>query len=1603
MPPRKKTRGTLKRSSSDSADEDNGNPKRPRADVGGDATSHISLDTAAAPRARKPITYKSKARQKAGLGVTSPPRLTNFGFNVENKPKHGRALFHLSPSPRAKAKRSKVFASPKASRRKSRGGANTNAETSRVGVTVDEEEQRPKSSNSIGTLGEHEDEADQPRPLPTLPAIRPIEGPGLEIRTPLVGRVIPTLQSLSKRAQATPVPLFAATPRRPSSHLPVADDDNNPPLSPTKFDGIPIFAPTPSHAPLVPSTPAHKPRSVPIFTPSLHRTREDSPTKKSPAVFAPTENLFASVTTPAHPNTLPTAPPKLPTFSAALPASDIPETPTTKGRSLPTFTPKLLFPPPMVEEEPRERAPVPRVSKPPVFGGVLEGEEEATPRASRQVEQPKQEPETRLEESEAKQVEETAPKQIEEPETQPEEEPADISMADLFDNTTLEFTPRSERILTGQQGFFANPDVELECIPSSQPSERVESSQPAEQVKTSQAETKTSPLLSARVMRSRSRSASVSASGSTARRGSVAPSRAASVGLSRAGSQAPQAKPPSQAPSPIPENEAVVPKSRENSVSPKKRSRSRSVVVEVEIPIPATTTPRSASLSLTPLVTDKPTLTTLKSQAQSRTTSMDEYRMSQTASMMMDTPGEGNTPPVFPGPDLMDPETSPLSSLPDDMSFGFMNHGDTTAGDTTMRDAGDATVCQDQDVDTSMQLRDSAAAPVSPPVSPPAPTSPVSSLPASPRKRPLPSSSPTHPEEAGAPGDVMVPISDVAAPMPIFPGSRSRSSSLTSLSDLSDLPNDYEDKPMDIEEAVTTATTSTEPKQSMIPVAKRPGTPGPGPAPTPGKTKTPFGARTGTEAANGATPGLSRNAVGMGLASVKKSGIPTPGPAKNGTLASSSKPVGSSASAATLGLGKPTVASRSTLAARTRTGATKARSLAAPTASTAAKTRAKVVTAPPPPRSRITSFMKPNSTANRPPLSSSSAIVPPTAPAGANPSPRKGQSKDDSDLPGPRRSMISQDTQASLSSLSSALEKLARPSLGSSRPGFPPRPGTSMGFAPPPRPGSSLGFAEKRAGDHGLGSSTGPGASKPMLKAPSASMAKGKAKAKDETGDDATYEESNKKANDDPNAPLQSCVIFVDVRTAQGEDAGSLFVDMLKGLGAKIVSRPTPTTTHIVFKSGHQSTLTKYKLYDDPQPFLVGIAWVVQCVERRERVDEEAFRVKTDEVSALDLKRRRKAELPHQMQFMARDPNPSGPKFGSMSAEASAVSKSLEASAAEVMQDAELAAERGKQRVQQKLFPRVSYGSSANFDHRIGLRRGRASYSDILAATDDAVRVFEARGVRVCAVGGLACKLEGNTRTPNDVDLLVLDTTSSQEQIKQILVNANPKFYLISARDPTATYKVLWYCTAQGIRVKVDLLQPGIMSIPDFSPDLIQYKQYLTHRIPVAPFGLVLLLKLQAWEQHKQSREERYFTKHHTDARDINYLLPLAITAGVTCDYLPSDFRREARRRVRSYVESHPSSKEHWAKIKLRTSDRAGTQAPAVTSSRVRSSHEPPRTTATPKAETVETSINALADSISRLRIHQNRLRALDSGRTEAIRETASRLAKPHVSSASLF
>ncbi|QRW12707.1 PTCB-BRCT domain protein [Ceratobasidium sp. AG-Ba] len=1311
MPPRKKAaRGTLKRSSSDGPElEDMGSePKRQRADVPAVSTSHITLNNSPAHRARKPVTYTSKAtkaRQKSRVSGGSP-KITHF-FNAENKPKAGRALFHLSPSPRSKAKaKSKLFGSPKASLKRRGSKASASANNSRMDISVDQPELEedeeitapapgrllpvstpPRPSSADNALDEHDEQDDQPAPLPFLSPVKPIEGPGLEIRTPLKGRIIPaSIQSLSKRvarADGPSIPLFAATPRVFPSEIPEQLTDD----SPTKSRTAPVFAPAPTPV-MVPSTPAPKNNSVPSFAPSAQRvptvTEEGSPTKRPAPVFGPTparpppslrreedskaihRPLFApadSVTTPAHhAQTLPAAPPPLPTMSSAVPETTIPDTPTAQRRT-PTFAPGLLFPPPDQANGGNQKA---KVSRAPIFGVLDEGEEEGTPRTAKLDSVPEQnETKSKAEKNE-------------------DQEGANISMEDIFATAMV---PSMDQLGLSEANLATPSAPANEPIASTSTDTLgplVSLNGPVLTEEPASVSAASGPSV---VTRSRSRSASAS--------GSV-PLQASTKAGSRAGSVSATSRTGS------------VSNSRANSVSAPARPGSR----------------RGSNISLPPLVTDPVTLSRTNSLDQSNPNPLShlQYRISQTAAAMMDTPGE-EIPSAFPdagGGNATDDDgnisTSPLSSLPEEMSFDMLGVGDKTAGDSTMKN-GDETVREGDDTiqnedttmrdpDRSMSMRDPRQTIFSPSSSLPAPTSPVSSV---------------HGDTAMDEDAVIdvVGLSSPPRPLPrpeVIPHSPGAStSSLTSID------TDTE------EEAQEKA-----PAKSMIPVPKRPLTPG-GDVGGPAKKQNGIapGPNKAESTKNGIAPGPTKQAP-------SRSGT-TPAPTRNGTIPASAKatarvpptpiraPTGPPArpshaptnaaesSTSGLGIGKPSTA-KAGMGTRTRTSISRtARSLAAPTASTAAKTRAKVVTAPPPPRGRITSFMKPNA----PTRVVSTTMAPPPIPASGSKTPHKGMSKDDSDIRGPRRSMISDDTQASLSSLSNALEKLARPSFGSAststRPGeIPPRPGTSMGFSS--RPSSSMGFTRptkpgpsasgsrpaqpaggiKRTADpvagKGLKSSTGAETTK--VGGTTSVLGKGKGKAKDgdtsRNDDDAEYGDGKKlKAKDDPNAPLRSCAIFVDVRTAEGEDAGSLFCDMLRDLGAKIVSRPTPSTTHFVFKSGHQSTLTKHKLYDDPKPFLVGIGWVVECVEKREHVGEERFAIKTDEVSALDLRERRKSQLPHQMQDMARDPNPNGPKFGTVSAEAAAVAKSLEASMAEVEREAEAAAERSKKRAQQKLFPRV--------------------------------------------------------------------------------------------------------------------------------------------------------------------------------------------------------------------------------------------------------------------------------------------------------------------------
>ena len=213
-----------------------------------------------------------------------------------------------------------------------------------------------------------------------------------------------------------------------------------------------------------------------------------------------------------------------------------------------------------------------------------------------------------------------------------------------------------------------------------------------------------------------------------------------------------------------------------------------------------------------------------------------------------------------------------------------------------------------------------------------------------------------------------------------------------------------------------------------------------------------------------------------------------------------------------------------------------------------------------------------------------------------------------------------------------------------------------------------------------------------------------------------------------------------------------------------------------------------------------------------------------------------------------------------------------------------------------------------------------------------------------CAVyGSLACFLYGNLREPNvcafpstnialadrfnlqDVDILVLPpphSVISVEKLKLAIEHLDPiHFYLIPSKRPRATYQVLYYrlndASIQTVSTscKVDLVFPGTLHLPALPTTRIFWDEGL----PLIPFSLLLLQKLQGWDDHRVSGEEVKRLKQITDAKDIQGLLELSGMVSLRFSRPWSDrllfdeqFEMLSRGRVRLYCFMFPEWAEHW-------------------------------------------------------------------------------------------
>ncbi|KAF5328929.1 hypothetical protein D9758_016816 [Tetrapyrgos nigripes] len=283
--------------------------------------------------------------------------------------------------------------------------------------------------------------------------------------------------------------------------------------------------------------------------------------------------------------------------------------------------------------------------------------------------------------------------------------------------------------------------------------------------------------------------------------------------------------------------------------------------------------------------------------------------------------------------------------------------------------------------------------------------------------------------------------------------------------------------------------------------------------------------------------------------------------------------------------------------------------------------------------------------------------------------------------------------------------------------------------------------------------------------------------------------------------------------------------------------------------------------------------------------------------------------------------------------------------------------------------------------------RSPPTANEVDMATRATITGLKKMSLDCCLVGSVACSAYGMSRTPADVDMLVLTTPTSytgsspseaelqrtQEVLKNKLIELDSRFYTVASKDPYATYRVLWfripsptstssltsssyaaYSSLYSLRsrdrsCKVDLLLPGVMNIP-FVPKESIYRTPSTTRsssanldpLPLMPFLPLLLLKLQAWQDHGESPKSWMREKQPIDVRDITQLLEIAVTKYCPkpsssgskhseaegqgsrlkttllekeSTWLPDSFIRAGKTRVKKFVGSYPSTKAQWKMI----------------------------------------------------------------------------------------
>ena len=184
-----------------------------------------------------------------------------------------------------------------------------------------------------------------------------------------------------------------------------------------------------------------------------------------------------------------------------------------------------------------------------------------------------------------------------------------------------------------------------------------------------------------------------------------------------------------------------------------------------------------------------------------------------------------------------------------------------------------------------------------------------------------------------------------------------------------------------------------------------------------------------------------------------------------------------------------------------------------------------------------------------------------------------------------------------------------------------------------------------------------------------------------------------------------------------------------------------------------------------------------------------------------------------------------------------------------------------------------------------------------------------------------------------DVDLLALPPTGihiTAEWLKRAIVKLDSEnFCLGLPKDPKATFRILYFNVDDKLalpntfhknKCKIDILFPNTLHLPSLPKTEIKWQ----HGLPVVPFSLLLLQKLQGWDDHRKMSEYYKNEKQFTDAADVKNLLGLEHVVSLRFSRPWSDrrffcheFQVLSLQRVEDFCREYPTSKEEWVRLGL--------------------------------------------------------------------------------------